>query len=69
MIEKKKCENNHKMVVNWEQGTISDKPCKNIATKFTVDNYGIFYLCDECYADDCKRRIDSEWMSISNEDN
>ena len=68
MIEKQKCENRHKMVVDWEAGLITDRPCINDAAKYTVDNYGIFYLCDECYADDCKRRIDSEWMSISDED-
>tara|TARA_B100000085_G_C18427629_1_gene465423 strand:- start:562 stop:771 length:210 start_codon:yes stop_codon:yes gene_type:complete len=68
MIEKQKCENNHKMVICWEGGYVTDRPCLNVATKYTVDNFGIFYLCDECYADDCKRRMDSEWMSISDED-
>ena len=68
MIEKQKCENRHKMVIDWESGYICDRPCINIATKFTIDNFGIFYLCDECYADDCKRRMDSEWLSISDED-
>ncbi len=68
MIEKQKCENKHKMIVDWEAGHIADRPCINDATKYTVDNFGIFYLCDECYADDCKRRMDSEWMSISDED-
>ena len=68
MIEKQKCENRHKMVIDWESGHICDRPCINIATKFTVDNFGMFYLCEECYKDDCKRRIDSEWLSISDED-
>ena len=68
MIEKQKSQNNHKMIICWEGGYITDLPCTNDATKFTVDNFGIFYLCDECYTDDCKRRIDSEWLSISDED-
>ena len=46
MIEKQKCENRHKMVVDWEAGLITDRPCINDATKYTVDNYGIFYLCE-----------------------
>jgi hypothetical protein len=54
------------MVIDWESGTISDSPCKNVATKFTVDNFGIFYLCEECYKEDCKRRIDSETMTLKN---
>lgn len=66
MIEKMTCQNNHKMVIDWESGTISDSPCKNVATKFTVDNFGIFYLCEECYKEDCKRRIDSETMTLKN---
>jgi hypothetical protein len=68
MIQKQKCENRHKMIIDWEGGYITDRPCTNDATKFTVDNFGMFYLCDECYADDCKRRMDSEWLSISDED-
>ncbi len=68
MIEKQKCENNHKMIVDWEDGLVADRACINEATKYTVDNFGIFYLCDECYDDDCKRRMDSEWLSISEED-
>ena len=65
MIEKQKCENNHKMIICWEGGYVTDRPCTNDATKFTVDNFGIFYLGDECYADDCKIRMYSEWLSIS----
>ena len=68
MIEKIKCENNHKMTIDWETGYISDSKCTNYATKYTVDNFGIFYLCEECYKDDCKRRIDSEWLSITQEE-
>ena len=68
MIRKQKCENKHKMIIDWEGGYICDRPCINDATKYTVDNFGIFYLCDECYQDDCKRRLDSEWLSISDED-
>jgi hypothetical protein len=68
MIIKQKCENKHKMIVDWEAGNVADRPCINDATKYTVDNFGMFYLCDECYEDDCKRRMDSEWMSISDED-
>ena len=51
MIEKMMCENKHKMIVDWESGYIADRPCTNEATKYTVDNFGMFYLCDECYAD------------------
>ena len=69
MIEKQKCENNHKIIIDWEAGLVSDMSCINNATKFTVDTFGIFYLCDECYSDDCKRRISSEWLSISDQNN
>ena len=68
MIEKQKCENQHKMTIDWEIGVVSDKPCTNNATKYTIDSFGMFYLCEECYKDDCKRRMDSEWLSISDED-
>lgn len=64
MIEKKKCENNHKIIIDWEDGTVSDTRCDNVATKYTIDNFGIFYLCDECYTDDCRRRIKSETMTL-----
>ena len=64
MIEKMKCENNHKVTIDWANGYIEEKPCENTATKFTVDSFGIFYMCDECYADDCKRRINSETMTL-----
>lgn len=68
MIEKQQCENKHRMIIDWESGLIADRPCTDIATKYTVDNFGIFYLCDECYKDDCKRRIESERMSINTDD-
>lgn len=68
MVEKKICENQHKMIIDWESGFIADRACANIATKYTIDNFGIFYLCEECYKEDCKRRTDSEWLSISEED-
>lgn len=67
MIEKKLCENNHKIYIGWETGTVYEKPCVNIATKYTVDSFGIFYMCDECYADDCKRRMDSHKLTIKDE--
>tara|TARA_E500000318_G_C3428885_1_gene160311 strand:+ start:385 stop:603 length:219 start_codon:yes stop_codon:yes gene_type:complete len=59
MIENVTCENRHKMVIDWELGRIEDHVCWNKATKYIVDDYGIFYLCDECYKDDCKRRINN----------
>jgi len=66
MEEKKKCENQHKMIVDWEGGLISERPCAEIATRYIVDNFGIFYLCEECYQDDCKRRLDSETLTLKN---
>ena len=66
MIEKKKWENNHKMVVNWGEGYISEAVCTNDATRYKIDSFGIFYLCDECYEDDCKRIINSETMTLKN---
>ena len=67
MIEEMTCQNNHRMIIDWESGLISDRPCTNLATKYTVDTFGIFYLCDECYADDCKRRIDSDKLTLEDE--
>jgi len=64
MIEKIKCQNNHKMIIDWEGGLITDRPCINEATKYTVDSFGIFYLCEECYKEDCKRRIKSDAMTL-----
>ena len=66
MIEKKKCENQHKMIIDWESGYICDRPCINDAAKYIVDSFGIFYLCEECYKDDCKRRIDSDSLTLKN---
>lgn len=66
MVEKKKCENQHRMIIDWESGLISDRPCINVATKYTVDNFGIFYLCEECYKEDCKRRINSDSLTLRN---
>ena len=66
MIEKKKCENQHKMIIDWESGYICDRPCINDATKYIVDSFGIFYLCEECYKDDCKRIIDSDSLTLKN---
>lgn len=67
MIEEMTCQNQHRMIIDWESGLISDRPCTNLATKYTVDTFGIFYLCDECYADDCKRRIDSDKLTLEDE--
>ena len=67
MKEKRMCQNNHKMFLDWENGIVYEKPCVSLATKFTVDSFGIFYLCDECYLDDCKRRMDSEKLTIQDE--
>ena len=64
MTENKLCENNHKLFIDWETGTVYEKVCVSIATKYTVDSFGIFYMCDECYADDCKRRIDSDRLTL-----
>jgi hypothetical protein len=64
MIEKKKCENQHKMIIDWESGYICDRPCVDDATKYIVDSFGIFYLCEECYKDDCNRRIDSDSLTL-----
>ena len=57
MIEEMTCQNKHKMIICWETGFITDRPCINKATKYKVDKYGIYYLCDECYKDDYKRKI------------
>lgn len=64
MIENMICQNQHKMIIDWEGGLIDDRPCINKATKYTVDSFGIFYLCDECYKEDCKRRMDSDSMTL-----
>ncbi len=64
MIEKIKCQNTHKINIEWDKGYIYEEPCTNLATKYTIDSFGIFYLCDECYTDDCRRRIKSETMTV-----
>lgn len=64
MIEEMKCQNQHKMIIDWEGGFITDRPCINKATKYTIDSWGIFYLCEECYIEDCKRRIESDSLNI-----
>ena len=64
MIEKILCQNKHKIFIEWETGTVYEKPCINLAEKYTVDKYGIFYLCEECYDDDCKRRIESSHITL-----
>lgn len=64
MIEEMKCQNQHKMIIDWEGGLITDRPCINKATKYTIDSWGIFYLCEECYIEDCKRRIESDSLNI-----
>ena len=58
------CQNKHKINIDWDAGTVSEQPCSNIASKYTVDKYGIFYLCEECYEDDTKRRLDSHKLTI-----
>lgn len=60
MIKKMVCENKHLLFIEWETGTVYEKPCVNLATKYTVDSFGIFYLCDECHKDGVKRRLDCQ---------
>ena len=64
MTEKMLCQNKHKLYIGWDTGTVYEKPCVNLATKYTVDRYGIFYLCEECYNDDTKRRLNSDSLTI-----
>jgi len=52
------------MIIDWEGGFITDRPCINIATTYTVDSIGIFYLCQECYKEECKRVIKSEVFTL-----
>ena len=66
MIEKILCQNKHKLYIGWETGTVYEKPCINLATNYTVDKYGIFYLCKECYKEDCKRRLDCKELTLKN---
>jgi hypothetical protein len=64
MIEKKLCENKHRLYIEWSTGTVYEKPCVHLAKKYTVDKYGIFYLCDECHAEGTKRRLDSRNITL-----
>lgn len=64
MIKKMLCQNKHRLYIGWEHGIVYEKPCINIATNYKVDNYGIFYLCKECHDENCKRRLDSEKLTI-----
>ena len=64
MIEKMLCQNEHLLFIDWESGTVYEKPCVNLAETYTVDKYGIFYLCKECHDNGCKRRIESHNMTL-----
>jgi hypothetical protein len=59
-----KCQNQHRMIIDWEGGLITDRPCINEASSSTVDSFGTLYLCSECYADDCKRILNSENLTL-----
>ena len=43
MIEKIKCQNNHKMIIDWDNGTIYNQPCINLAKI-----YRIILVCSIC---------------------
>lgn len=58
------CQNRHKMIINYKDGLIKDRPCINKATKHIADNWGILYLCEKCYKDDCQRRINIDHYSL-----
>ena len=64
MIEKILCQNKHLLFIDWEAGTVYEKPCINLSTKYTVDSIGMFYLCEECHKDGVKRRLDCQNMTI-----
>jgi len=59
-----KCQNQHRMIIDWEGGLIADRPCINEASSATVDSFGTLYLCNECYADDRKRILNSENLTL-----
>ena len=59
-----KCQNQHKMIIDWEGGLISDRPCVNEATSWIIDSFGTLFLCNECYEDDFKRILNSENLTI-----
>lgn len=58
------CQNKHKLYIGWDTGTVYEKPCVNLAETYTVDKYGIFYLCKECHKEECKRRIQSSNLTL-----
>lgn len=64
MIKKILCQNDHRLYIGWDTGTVYEKTCVNMATNYTVDRYGIFYLCKECFDEKCKRRIDSSHLTL-----
>lgn len=69
MIETLICQNQHRMIIDWEGGLITDRPCINPATTYTVDSFGMFYLCNECYESDCKRILNSDKLTLDDKDN
>lgn len=52
------------MVIDWESGFITDRPCINDATGYIVDSFGILYLCNECFEDDFKRILNSQDLTL-----
>jgi len=64
VIKKILCQNDHRLYIGWDTGTVYEKTCVNMATNYTVDRYGIFYLCKECFDEKCKRRIDSSHLTL-----
>lgn len=59
-----KCQNQHKMVIDWENGFITDRPCINEATGYIVDSFGVLHLCNECFEDDFKRILNSQDLTL-----
>lgn len=59
-----KCQNQHKMIIDWEVGFITDRPCINDATRYIVDSFGILYLCNECFEYDFKRILNSQDLTL-----
>lgn len=66
MTEKMKCENNI-MVIDWESGYICDRQCCDDATTYTVDKFGIFYLCRKCRENNPTRYLGAENLTINHE--
>ena len=64
MIEKMLCQNKHRLYIEWDTGTVYEKPCVNLAETYTVDEYGMFYLCKECHGEGCERRIESSNLTL-----